>query len=315
MSGFPTCPRSSTCPPSSTRSSVDGGTARCSSGSLDQTAADGVDLLRARQPRTACPACTTSRRGFQGRFPRFKTMRAPRATPGGLGLPRPAGRGGRREGTRPGRQEGHRGLRHRGVQRAVPRVGAAARGRVRGDHRADGLLGRPVAAYGPWTRPTSSRSGGRSRSSSTRACWSGTTGSAPYCPRCGTPLSDHEMGQPDVYQTVTDPSVPSGSRCDPARGREPRAARADLLVWTTTPWTLVSNTAVAVHPDETYVVARRPATGTGWSWPTRCSPGCSARAGDVVAGSAAPSSRGDYQPPFELVEIPDAHRVVTGRRS
>ena len=30
---------------------------------------------------------------------------------------------------------------------------------------------------------------------------------SPYCPRCGTPLSDHEMGQPDVYQTVTDPSV------------------------------------------------------------------------------------------------------------
>ena len=30
---------------------------------------------------------------------------------------------------------------------------------------------------------------------------------SPYCPRCGTPLSDHEMGQPDVYQTVADPSV------------------------------------------------------------------------------------------------------------
>src|SRR5580658_6586583 len=30
---------------------------------------------------------------------------------------------------------------------------------------------------------------------------------SPYCPRCGTPLSDHEMGQPDVYQSVTDPSV------------------------------------------------------------------------------------------------------------
>ena len=30
---------------------------------------------------------------------------------------------------------------------------------------------------------------------------------SPYCPRCGTPLSDHEMGQPDVYRTVADPSV------------------------------------------------------------------------------------------------------------
>src|SRR3984885_10879315 len=82
---------------------------------------------------------------------------------------------------------------------------------------------------------------------------------SPYCPRCETPLSDHEMGQPDVYQTVTDPSVtvrfPLTSL--PA-GASPLLADADLLVWTTTPWTLVSNTAVAVHPDETYTIARHP---------------------------------------------------------
>src|SRR5215471_8597909 len=81
---------------------------------------------------------------------------------------------------------------------------------------------------------------------------------SPYCPRCGTPLSDHEMGQPDVYQEVTDPSVtvrfplvsvPEGANRD--------LAGADLLVWTTTPWTLVSNTAVAVHPEVSYVVARK----------------------------------------------------------
>ena len=80
---------------------------------------------------------------------------------------------------------------------------------------------------------------------------------SPYCPRCGTPLSDHELGQPDVYQVVTDPSVtvrfPLLTLPD---GADPRLQGADLLVWTTTPWTLVSNTAVAVHPDETYVVAR-----------------------------------------------------------
>ena len=40
------------------------------------------------------------------------------------------------------------------------------------------------------------------------------------------------------------------------------AGTADLLIWTTTPWTLPSNTAVAVHPDVTYVVARTRATGT-----------------------------------------------------
>jgi len=84
---------------------------------------------------------------------------------------------------------------------------------------------------------------------------------APYCPRCGTGLSDHEVAQ--GYETVVDPSVyvrlPVTS-WGPAVPAEAAATEADLLVWTTTPWTLVSNTAVAVHPDVTYVVAR---TGEG----------------------------------------------------
>ena len=67
----------------------------------------------------------------------------PRPAPGGLGLPRPAGRARHREGARLQRQAGHRGLRGRRVQREVPRVGAAPRGRVRAAHRADGLLDRP----------------------------------------------------------------------------------------------------------------------------------------------------------------------------
>ncbi|MDE3132357.1 MAG: class I tRNA ligase family protein, partial [Acidobacteriota bacterium] len=65
----------------------------------------------------------------------------------------------------------------------------------------------------------------------------------PYCPRCGTALSSHELGQPGVYQDVIDPSayviLPS--------------SRGKLVVWTTTPWTLVSNAAVAVDPELTYV--------------------------------------------------------------
>ena len=81
---------------------------------------------------------------------------------------------------------------------------------------------------------------------------------SPYCPRCETPLSDHEMGQPDVYETVTDPSITVRfPLTDLPAGANPLLAGADLLVWTTTPWTLVSNTAVAVHPDETYVLARK----------------------------------------------------------
>jgi isoleucyl-tRNA synthetase len=75
----------------------------------------------------------------------------------------------------------------------------------------------------------------------------------PYCPRCGTGLSDHELAQ--GYETVVDPSVfvrfpVTGG---PLAERHPGVA---LLVWTTTPWTLVSNTACAVNPDVTYVVAR-----------------------------------------------------------
>jgi isoleucyl-tRNA synthetase len=76
---------------------------------------------------------------------------------------------------------------------------------------------------------------------------------SPYCPRCGTALSDHELAQ--GYETVVDPSVfvrfpVTGG---PLAQRHPGVA---LLVWTTTPWTLVSNTAAAVNPDVPYVVAR-----------------------------------------------------------
>ncbi|HXR54295.1 MAG TPA: isoleucine--tRNA ligase [Acidimicrobiales bacterium] len=75
----------------------------------------------------------------------------------------------------------------------------------------------------------------------------------PYCPRCGTGLSSHELGQADVYQDEEDESayvrLPLVD-ADPAE----LAGATSLLVWTTTPWTLVSNTGVAVHPDLTYAV-------------------------------------------------------------
>src|SRR5436189_178047 len=62
---------------------------------------------------------------------------------------------------------------------------------------------------------------------------------SPYCPRCGTPLSDHELGQPGGYETVTDPSVTVRFPLrDLPPGAHPALTGADLLVWTTTPWTL-----------------------------------------------------------------------------
>src|ERR1700734_232918 len=87
---------------------------------------------------------------------------------------------------------------------------------------------------------------------------------SPYCPRCGTPLSDHEMGQPDVYKDVTDPSVTVRFRVTSVpEGASPRLLGADLLVWTTTPWTLVSNPATAVPPDAESGSPRRVGGGGG----------------------------------------------------
>jgi isoleucyl-tRNA synthetase len=130
---------------------------------------------------------------------------------------------------------------------------------------------------------------------------------APYCPRCGTGLSDHELAQ--GYETVTDPSV--YVRFPLTSGPH---AGAFLLVWTTTPWTLVSNTAVAAHPDVEYVLATdgtetlvvaeplwEKVLGEGWE------------AVDRVTGAAM--ERWEYARPFELVEFPPADTGQEGGRS
>ena len=66
----------------------------------------------------------------------------------------------------------------------------------------------------------------------------------PYCPRCETPLSSHEVSL--GYQDVKDPSVYVKMKL---KGME----KTYFLVWTTTPWTLLSNVALAVHPEVEYV--------------------------------------------------------------
>ncbi len=70
----------------------------------------------------------------------------------------------------------------------------------------------------------------------------------PYCPRCGTPLSDHEVAL--GYDDATDPSVFIRLPLVDSPG-------TSLLVWTTTPWTLPANVAVAAHPDVDYVAVER----------------------------------------------------------
>ena len=69
----------------------------------------------------------------------------------------------------------------------------------------------------------------------------------PYCPRCETALSSHEVAQ--GYKDVEDPSTYIALDLVVAVG----SMRRRILVWTTTPWTLVSNAALAVHPELTYV--------------------------------------------------------------
>ncbi len=128
---------------------------------------------------------------------------------------------------------------------------------------------------------------------------------APYCPRCGTGLSDHELAQ--GYETVTDPSV--FVRFPLLSG--PLAGEADLLIWTTTPWTLPANALVAVNPELTYVAARNGDTvlvvaevllnsvlGEGWVVESQF------LGSDLVGW--------EYQRPFDLVTWPGkAHFVVT----
>ncbi len=130
---------------------------------------------------------------------------------------------------------------------------------------------------------------------------------APYCPRCGTGLSDHELAQ--GYETVTDPSVYVRF---PVTSGELAELNASLLVWTTTPWTLVSNTAIAVNPDVDYVVVEVTVEEKTEVL--------------VVAEALIESVKGErtilkkilgknlehttYKRPFEYVEIPNAHYVV-----
>ncbi|MEQ3217189.1 isoleucine--tRNA ligase [Hominifimenecus microfluidus] len=65
----------------------------------------------------------------------------------------------------------------------------------------------------------------------------------PYCPRCGTPLSSHEVAQ--GYKDVKERSAIVRFKV--------KDEDAYILAWTTTPWTLPSNVALCVNPDETYV--------------------------------------------------------------
>jgi isoleucyl-tRNA synthetase len=78
----------------------------------------------------------------------------------------------------------------------------------------------------------------------------------PYCPRCGTALSSHEVAL--GYEDVEDPSIYVRF---PLLGEDGSESGESLLVWTTTPWTLPGNVAVAAAPEVTYVRAQAASSG------------------------------------------------------
>lgn len=135
----------------------------------------------------------------------------------------------------------------------------------------------------------------------------------PYCPRCGTALSSHEVAQ--GYETVQTNSVYVRFPLQTRKGDDPR----NLVIWTTTPWTLLSNVAVAVDPDLEYGEYAFPENGKTATYIVAV-----ARAADVhVHGH--PLAQGQlvktfpgrdllgkkYVPPFEVVAFPkDGQRFV-----
>jgi len=132
---------------------------------------------------------------------------------------------------------------------------------------------------------------------------------APYCPRCGTGLSDHELAQ--GYETVKDPSVYVRF---PVTSGNLKDLSASLLVWTTTPWTLVSNTAIAVHPDVDYVAIKTAETDDA---PSEVLVVAKPLLSVVVDGYEVLATmkgrdleRTSYMRPFDYVEIPDSHFVI-----
>ncbi len=130
----------------------------------------------------------------------------------------------------------------------------------------------------------------------------------PYCPRCGTVLSSHELAL--GYDKVRDRSIYVTFPLTDGSGRE-------LVIWTTTPWTLPSNVAAAVHADLEYGVYR------GSAHPGRLFVMATAReeklkdmlGGEVtragtVMGAELAGQR--YQRPFDIVAMPEGkdHSVV-----
>ncbi|HEV3328011.1 MAG TPA: isoleucine--tRNA ligase, partial [Acidimicrobiales bacterium] len=121
----------------------------------------------------------------------------------------------------------------------------------------------------------------------------------PYCPRCETPLSSHELGQPDVYTEEADLSPYVRFSLVDGDVAPPKGAEA-LMVWTTTPWTLLSNVGVAVNPALTYAVVSGTIVAADL---VEAVFGEGAAVDTTVPGSELVGLR--YERPFDDVEVVD----------
>ncbi len=82
-----------------------------------------------------------------------------------------------------------------------------------------------------------------------------------YCPRCETPISNFEVAMDNSYEDVTEESVTVRFRI---RSKKPEWQNVSLLAWTTTPWTLPGNVALAVNPEHRFVCLPDPNKANHW---------------------------------------------------
>ena len=132
-----------------------------------------------------------------------------------------------------------------------------------------------------------------------------------YCWRCETPLSNTETRMDDVYRQRQDPAVTVGLRIT-SHNRD--LDGVEMLVWTTTPWTLPSNLAAAVHPEVQYVVVQK--DDRRFLLAEACVPRYARELGEnppVLARFTGAQLIGTrYEPPFPFFKgrDPNAHQIL-----
>lgn len=142
-----------------------------------------------------------------------------------------------------------------------------------------------------------------------------------YCPRCATPLSNFEVSMGDSYAEHEDPAIK-------VKFKEKGKEKSYFLAWTTTPWTLPANVALAVHPDLMYLTVRIRATGEELTFAeARISetlsqffpledPGASANGDpmpfEIIAHRKGAELEGiAYEPLYDFLPAPGGYRIVT----